>query len=84
METLLRSAIQSAYGNPTRRQDNLPVVLYPTRQSNLPDDHRQAHLGIINPDHWNWTDAQNAANGMSPRDIVDIHSHSSNDNGPTP
>ena len=84
MEQSLRSAIQSAYGNPTRIPDTLDVVLYPTRTSNLPDDHHRARLGIINPDHWNWLDADNTANGMSNQDIVELHRHSSNDNGEAP
>ena len=81
MESLLSAAIKSAYGNPTRSQDTLDVVLYPTKSSNLPDDHRRACLGIINPDHWNWLDADNTANGMSNQDILDLHRHCSNDNG---
>ena len=56
-------------------------MLYPTKSSNLPDDHRRAHLGIINPDHWNWLGADNTANGMSDQDILDLHRHSSHDNG---
>ena len=84
MEQSLRSAIQSAYGNPTRRADTFDVVLYPTRTSNLPDDHRKARLGIINPDHWIWLDADNTANGMSNQDIIELHRHSSNDNGEAP
>ena len=81
MEELLRAAIRSAYSGPTNSPDSISVELYPTKTSNLPDDHRRACVGIINPDHWNWADADNSANGMSNQDILQLHRHSSNDNG---
>ena len=81
MEELLRAAIRSAYSGPTNSPDSISVELYPTKTSNLPDDHRRACVGIINPDHWNWADAGNSANGMSNQDILQLHRHSSNDNG---
>jgi hypothetical protein len=38
-------------------------------------------LGVVNPDHWNWTDAGNPANGMSNQDLLDLHRHSVNNDG---
>ena len=81
MEELLRAAIRSAYSGSANSPDSISVELYPTKTSNLPDDHRRAYVGIINPDHWNWVDADNSANGMSNQDILQLHRHSSNDNG---
>ena len=81
MENLLRAAIKSAYSGPANSQDTIDVEIYPTKTSNLPDGYRRAILGIINPDHWNWMDADNSAHGMSSQDILQLHRHSSNDNG---
>ena len=77
MSDLLRQAITSAYGGGNRRGDQFETILFPSRQSNLPDNADRAVLGIVNPDHWNWIDAGNPANGMSNQDLLDLHRHSS-------
>ena len=84
MSDLLRQAITSAYGIGNRRGDQLETMLFPSRQSNLPDNPDRAVLGIVNPDHWNWTDAGNPANGMNNQDLLGLHRHSSNSNGNAP
>ena len=81
MTDLLRQAITSAYDGGNRRGDQFEVMLFPSRQSNVPDNPDRAVLGIVNPDHWNWTDAGNPANGMSNRDLLDLHRHSSGNDG---
>ena len=81
MSDLLRQAITSAYGGGNRRGDQFETMLFPSRQSNLPDNSDRAVLGIVNPDHWNWTDAGNPANGMSNQDLLDLHRHSSSSDG---
>ena len=81
MSDLLRQAITSAYGGGNRRSDQFETMLFPSRQSNLPDNSDRAVLGIVNPDHWNWTDAGNPANGMSNQDLLDLHRHSSSSDG---
>lgn len=81
MTDLLRQAITSAYGTSNRRSDQFEVMLFPSRQSNVPDNPDRAVLGIVNPDHWNWTDAGNPANGMSNQDLLDLHRHSSGSDG---
>jgi len=81
MTDLLRQAITSAYGSGNRRGDQFEVMLFPSRQSNVPDNPDQAILGIVNPDHWNWTDAGNPANGMNNQDLLDLHRHSSGNDG---
>ena len=81
MADLLRQAITSAYGGNNRRNDQFEVLPFPSRQSNLPDNPDKAMLGIINPDHWNWTDAGNPANGMNNQDLLDLHRHSTNNDG---
>ena len=81
MTDLLRQAITSAYGGGNRRGDQFEVMLFPSRQSNVPDNPDRAVLGIVNPDHWNWTDAGNPANGMSNQDLLDLHRHSSGNDG---
>ena len=84
MSDLLREAITSAYGGGNRRGDQFETILFPSRQSNLPDNSDRAVLGIVNPDHWNWTDAGNPANGMSNQDLLDLHRHSSSSDGDAP
>ena len=84
MSDLLRQAITSAYGGGNRRADQFEVMLFPSRQSNVPDNSDRAVLGIVNPDHWNWTDAANPANGMSNQDLLDLHRHSSGSDGDAP
>ena len=81
MTDLLRQAITSAYGGANRRGYQFEVMLFPSRQSNVPDNPDRAVLGIVNPDHWNWTDAGNPANGMSNQDLLDLHRHSSGNDG---
>ena len=84
MSDLLREAITSAYGGGNRRGDQFEIILFPSRQSNLPDNSDRPVLGIVNPDHWNWTDAGNPANGMSNQDLLDLHRHSSSSDGDAP
>ena len=84
MSDLLRQAITSAYGGGNRHADQFEVMLFPSRQSNVPDNSDRAVLGIVNPDHWNWTDAANPANGMSNQDLLDLHRHSSGSDGDAP
>ena len=81
MSDLLRQAITSAYGGGNRRNDQFEVLVFPSRQSNLPDNPDRAVLGIVNPDHWNWTDAGNPANGMNNHDLLDLHRHGVNNDG---
>ena len=78
---LLKQAITSAYGGGNRRNDQFEILIFPSRQSNLPDNPDRAVLGIVNPDHWNWTDAGNPANGMNNHDLLDLHRHSVNNDG---
>ena len=63
MSDLLRQAITSAFSS--QGSDGFEITLFPSRQSNVPDNADRASLGIVNPDHWNWTDAANPANGMT-------------------
>ena len=81
MNDLLRQAITSAYVGGNRRSDQFEVMLFPSPQSNVPDNPERAVLGIVNPDHWNWIDAGNPANGMSNQDLLDLHRHSSGSDG---
>ena len=78
---LLKQAITSAYGGGNRRNDQFEILVFPSRQSNLLDNPDRAVLGIVNPDHWNWTDADNPANGMNNQDLLDLHRHSVNNDG---
>ncbi len=80
MTDLLRQTITSAYSG-NRHSDQFEIMLFPSRQSNVPDNPDRAVLGIVNPDHWNWTDAGNASNGMSNQDLLDLHRHSSSSDG---
>ena len=84
MSTLLRHAITSAYGGGNQSSNQFEVILFPSRSSNLPDESDKAVLGIVNPDHWNWTDAGNPSNGMSNQDLLDLHRHSSGSDGDAP
>ena len=81
MNDLLRQAMNSAYGGGNRRGDQFEVMLFPSRQSNVADNPDRAVLGIVNPDHWNWTDAGNPANGMSNQDLLDLHRHCGGNDG---
>ncbi len=84
MTNLLRQAIASAYGG-NRQHDNLfEIVLFPSPQSNVRDKPDQAVLGIVNPDHWNWVDASNPANGMRNQDLLRLHRHSAGNDGDAP
>ena len=85
MAALLRQTVSSAYNISNRRgADGLEIMLFPSRQSNLPDDPRRALLGIVNPDHWNWTDAGNPAHGMGNQDLLDLHRHGDSSNTAAP
>ena len=85
MTDLLRHAITSAYsGGNQRNRDQFELMLFPSRQSNVPDYRDRAVLAIVNPDHWNWTDASNPTNGMSNQDLLDLHRHSSGNEGAAP
>ena len=82
MSELLWHAINSVYddgGN--RKGDRFELRLFPSRQSNLPDNPDQVTLGIVNPDFWNWIEADNPVNDMSRADLLDLHRHSSNNDG---
>ena len=81
MSDLLRQAIASAYGGVIRRGDQLEIMVFPSRQSNVPDNPDRATLGIINPGHWNWAEAGNPVNGMSNKDLLDLHRHGSGSDG---
>ncbi len=83
MTGLLKQAIASAYSGGGRGNDQaqFEVLVFPSRQSNLPDNPGKAMLGIVNPDHWNWTDAGDSANGMKNQDLLDLHRHSINNEG---
>lgn len=83
LSQLLRQGISSVYGG-GRRSEQFELTLFPSRHSNVPDRPDRAALGIINPDHWNWTDAGNPANGMNNQDLLDLHRHSSNNDGNAP
>lgn len=85
MADLLRQTVSSAYDISNRRgSDGLEITLFPSRQSNVPDDPRRAVLGIVNPDHWNWTDAGNPAHGMGNQDLLDLHRHGDSSNTAAP
>ncbi len=83
MSDLLRQSITRAYEAGNQR-DRFKLVLFPSRESNLPDQPDQAALGIVQPDFWNWTDARSAATGMSEQDLLDLHRHSSANGGDAP
>ena len=89
MSQLLRQSIASAYsggiGAGSRRGgDQMELALFPSRQSNVPDNPDRAVLGIVNPDHWNWMDAGNPVHGMSNQDLLDLHRHASGSDGAAP
>ena len=81
MTDLLRQAITSAYRGGSRDRDQFEIMLFPSRQSNVPDNPDRATLGIVNPDYWNWTDAANPTNGITNQDLLDLHRHSSGNDG---
>ena len=84
MADLLRQTLRSAYSGGRRGDDQFEILIYPSRQSNVPDDSGRAVLGVINPDYWNWNDAGNSVNGMSNQDLIDLYRHSSKNNGDAP
>ena len=63
MEALLRKAINSAYSGGSRRNTQMRVTVFPSRVSNVPDDPDQVHLGIVNPNFFNWVDFQDTCHG---------------------
>ena len=83
LSQLLRQGISSVYHG-GRRADQFELTLFPSRHANVPDRPDRAGLGIVNPEHWNWTDAGNTANGMNNQDLLDLHRHSSNNDGNAP
>ena len=84
MSDLLRDAINSAYSGVSQSANQFEVRLFPSRQSNLPDEPNRVVLGIVNPALWNWTDAASPSNGMSNQDLLDLHRHSSGSDGSAP
>ena len=86
LEALLRKAITSAYsgGNKQNPQAQMRVTVFPNRASNVPDDAEQVHLGIVNPDFFNWADYQDSTMKMSNSDLMDMYSHNMGNNGTEP
>ncbi len=86
LEALLRKAITSAYsgGNKQNPQAQMRVTVFPNRASNVPDDAEQVHLGIVNPDFFNWADYQDSTMKMSNSDLMDLYSHNMGNNGTEP
>ena len=86
LEALLRKAITSAYsgGNRQNPQTQMRVTVFPNRASNVPDDAEQVHLGIVNPDFFNWADYQDSTMAMGSGDLVDLYSHNMGSNGTEP
>ena len=79
---MLKNAIGQTYardGNPL--EEGFKVILFPSRADNLPDSPDIAHLGIVNPEYWNWEDAGNHAMNMQPNEIMDLHRHGTGNNG---
>ena len=81
MESLLRKAIQSAYSAGSRQNPQMRVTIFPNSVSNVPDDPEQVHLGIVNPEFFNWGDAADSTLEMNASDLVNLHSHSMGNNG---
>ena len=81
MEDLLRSAITSAYSGGNRQNSQMQVTVFPNAASNVPDDPDKVHLGIINPEFFNWTDAQDPSTKMTNNDLLNLQSHSMGNNG---
>ena len=81
MEALLRSAIASAYSGGSRQNPQIQVTIFPNKASNVPDEPDQVHLGIVNPEFFNWVDSQDSTTGMADNDLVDLYSHNMGNNG---
>lgn len=89
ISNLFNKALIDVYGSDTQKEpsrknrnsEQIDIVIFPSKQSNVPDSPDQATLGIVNPDFWNWTDASLQKNRMSNQDILDLHRHSSANNG---
>ena len=81
MEALLRRAITSAYSGGSRQNPQIQVTIFPNKASNVPDEPDQVHLGIVNPEFFNWVDAQDSTTGMTDNDLVDLYSHNMGNNG---
>ena len=81
MEALLRRAINSAYSGGSRQNSQMQVTIFPNKASNVPDEPDQVHLGIINPEFFNWVDAQDPTTEMKDNDLVDLYSHNMGNNG---
>lgn len=76
VESLVRTALSSVYESKTNREENLlNVTIFPTRQSNVPDMPAQVCIGIVNPDFFNWTEAQSPANHMRNEDLLELYRH---------
>ena len=84
LEALLRRAITSAYSGGGRQNPQMRVTIFPNRASNVPDDPDQVHLGIINPDFFNWADHLDSTMTMSTGDLVELYSHNNANNGMEP
>ena len=81
MEDLLRRAIASAYSGGNRQNPQMQVTVFPNTASNIPDDPEQVHLGIINSEFFNWTDAQDPGTKMTNNDLLNLQSHSMGNSG---
>ena len=81
LEALLRRAITSAYSGGGRQNPQMQVTVFPNKASNVPDEPDQVHLGIINPEFFNWVDAQDSTTEMTDNDLVDLYSHNMGNNG---
>ena len=84
LEALLRKAITSAYSGGNRQNPQMRVTVFPNRASNVPDDAEQVHLGIVNPDFFNWADYLDSTMKMSNGDLMDLYSHNMGNNGTEP
>ncbi len=71
MSDLLRKAIGSAYA--PGREGGFELCIFPSPQSNVPDNVDRAVLGIVNPDFWNFRGAGEPGNRMSNQELVDLH-----------
>ena len=84
LEALLRRTITSAYSGGSRQNPQMRVTVFPNRASNVPDDPEQVHLGIVNPDFFNWADYIDSTMQMNSNDLVDLYSHNMGNNGTEP
>ena len=81
MEALLRGAINSAYSGGNRQNPQMQVTIFANKASNVPDEPDQVRLGIINPEFFNWVDAQDPTTQMKDNDLLDLYSHNMGNNG---